>query len=395
MALPLPLIEPATASRTLVSLWRALHHTNPGPAGRPPTLLLTLPTAWANRYQVLLYGQAARHGVAVAGLRLPKDLAHVSWPGPVVLHAHWFAAIFYGALSEADAMARLTRTIDMIETFRARTGARLLWTAHNVFPHGNAYPQTYLALRRWIFDSFDAVHVMDDAHLPLLEQAFDRAAPPAFTVPHMTYDGTVPDSVDAIAARAHFSIPRDAFVFGSFGSLQGYKNIGPFLQRFTALANARPERTMAALVGGLPSDRDIARDLVHRFGTDPRITLLARKVEDTEIQYLHRAADVMVLPYRETLNSGAAMMAATFAKPFVMPATPGAEALIPIGAQLFDRNAADGLGQALENCLSHPATPPDPAALAALAPPRISAMFFRALDEVLARPYSRTSITSL
>ncbi|MEQ6250922.1 glycosyltransferase [Sulfitobacter sp. HNIBRBA3233] len=381
MSLPLPLLTEETAAVLLGDLWDRHHRSIPDPEGRAPTLLLSLPPAWGNRYQVLLYGRAAHHNTVVAGVRHPQDLAHVSWPGPVLLHAHWFASIFTSALSEADARARLDRTIAQIEAFATRTGARLLWTAHNLFPHDGAFPDTYLALRRWVFDRFDLLHVMDADHVPLLEQTYDRPAPPWFCVPHMTYHGAVPDSIDRLAARQQLGLPRDAFVFGAFGSLQGYKNTDRLMESFSALAATCPESSVALLAGGLPADREVARALARDAAAHPQITLLPRLIEDSEIQMMHRACDVMMLPYRGTLNSGAALMAATFGRPFVMPQGPGAAAMVPLGGRLYDPEAADGLHRVMAECLQDgPALAgPDRDALAARAPHEVSEAFFAAL----------------
>jgi len=378
MALPLPLIEPATAGRILVSEMNRMERCVPAPDGAPPGLIVAMPPTWSNKYQLLLYGAATRHRHAVVGVRDPADLERVSWPGPVILHAHWFAPVFDGALNEADAMVRLERARARIEAFRERTGARLIWTAHNVFPHGNAYPAAFLALRRWIFETFDALHVMDDSHVALLEAAYDRPAPPAFTVPHMSYEGTILDSVDPVAARARFGIGRDAFVFGCFGSLQKYKNLPRLLEDFDRLSR-ESDRDTALILGGLPVDPDCARELRLRWGGDRRVRLLTRRIEDHEIQYLHRAADVMVLPYGETLNSGAAMMAASFRKPFLLPAGAGARPLAGAGAIPFERDAPDGLISAMRACLDGPCPTPREEALAERAPARISERFFRAL----------------
>jgi glycosyltransferase involved in cell wall biosynthesis len=378
MALPLPLVETATAGRVLIEEYNRIERCLPDPDGTAPGLIVAMPPTWANKYQLLLYTAAARHRQAVVGIRGPADLEQISWPGPVTLHAHWFASIFDGALNEADAMTRLEQAQAQIETFRARTGARLLWTAHNVFPHGNAYPETFLALRRWIFENFDLLHVMEDDHVALLEEAYGRKAPPTFTVPHMTYAGTVLDSVDPTAARAHFGIAHDAFVFGFFGSLQDYKNLPRLMQDFTTLQQ-QEARPLALVLGGLPVDVECARELQQRWGNQPGITLMTRKIEDHEIQYLHRAADVMVLPYAETLNSGAAMMAASFHTPFLTPAT-SAAGLSRVGGIGFDRDAPDGLRLAMQACIASPPPAPDADALAALAPDVISERFFQALN---------------
>jgi glycosyltransferase involved in cell wall biosynthesis len=375
MALPIPVLSATDAGRTLTRLWLDLDRAVPAPDGSPPGLMLAMPTAWANKYQLLLYKAAARHRWAVAGVTLPRDLAHVSWPGPVVLHAHWFAALFNGAATEAEAGARLTEATEQILAFRDRTGARLVWTAHNVFPHGNRFPETFLTLRRWVFQHFDAIHVMQDSHLPILEAAFGCRAPHSFAVPHMIYDGAIQDDLDPVAARAHFGLPRDAFVFGYFGSIQAYKQIGRLLSALDAL-KASGLRPVAALVGGIPVETDAVRDLYRFWDGRPDIRLIPRKILDHEIQYLHRAADVMVLPYAETLNSGAALMAATFRKPFIMPRGSASEGLGPLGAILFDPADPQALTAAMAAAMDTTPDPADPAALAARTPAAISDAFF-------------------
>ena len=378
MALPIPVLSAGDAGRILTRLWLDIDRAVPGPAEAPPGLILAMPTAWANKYQILLYRAAARHRWAVAGVTQPQDLAHVSWAGPVVLHAHWFAAIFNDARSEAEAGARLDAAIGRILAFRDRTGARLLWTAHNVFPHGNRFPDTFLRLRRWIFETFDAVHVMHGDHLALLEAAFGRPAPRSFVLPHMLYDGAVQDDIDPLAARAHFGLAPDSFVFGYFGSIQGYKRIDAMLAALDALK--AQGRKVAALVGGIPVEEEAVRALYHRWDGRGDIRLLARKIHDHEIQYLHRAADAMVLPYAETLNSGAALMAATFRKPFIMPDGPAAKDLAPLGAVRFDPADPDALAATMARVMDAPPPPPAPDALAARAPAAISRAFMAEID---------------
>lgn len=383
MALPIPVLSPPDAGRTLTRLWLDLDRAVPGPDGAPPGLILAMPTAWANKYQLLLYKAAARHRWAVAGVTLPRDLAQVSWPGPLVVHAHWFAALFNGAAGETEAGDRLALASEQILALRARTGARLLWSAHNVFPHGNRFPETFLALRRWVFEHFDAVHVMHDSHVPILEAAFGRPAPRPFTVPHMLYDGAIQDDIDPVAARAHFGLPPDAFVFGCFGSIQAYKRIGAMLAALDTL-RARGGRPVAALVGGIAPEPAAVRDLYRCWDGRPDIRLIPRKILDHEIQYLHRAADVMVLPYAETLNSGAALMAASFCKPFVMPRGSASEGLEPLGAIVFDPADPQALVTAMAAAMAAgrvPAT--DPAALAARAPMAISEAFFDRIGALL------------
>jgi beta-1,4-mannosyltransferase len=378
MSYPIPVITKINAAQTLGQLYLNMMRSRPKSVDAQPCLLLTLPTAWANKYQILLYGGAARHGFAVAGITTPEDLAHVDWPGPIILHTHWFAALFQGAANPKEAQMRLDQTKTAISAFKARTGARLIWTAHNVFPHGNDHPEAFLALRQWIFETFNGLHIMEDDHLAILEQSYERSAPHHFTVPHMLYTGSLPTGVDRATARAHFGIPHGSTVFGYFGSIQAYKRISMIIDARDSLPQ---DHSVRILIGGVPADQDEVRRLQARIGIRRDVILLPRTIQDHEIQYLHAASDVMVLPYAETLNSGAAMMSASFRKPFLTPKGIAATALTPLGADLFDGGDPHGLTQAMVGYIQGTRTPPqiNDDAWHARQPALVSDAFFNAL----------------
>jgi len=76
--------------------------------------------------------------------------------------------------------------------------------------------------------------------------------------------------------------------------------------------------------------------------------LHARKLPAGQVQLFLRAADVAVLPYLRSLNSGALLLALTFGVPVVLPAGGGlAELSDPAYARTFDADDPDGLRSAL------------------------------------------------
>lgn len=388
MTLPLPLLTPGGAAHLLAEAYMRLDAAAPGLMEHPPCLLLVSPPAWENRYQALLYGSAGPRRYAAVGFGPSSLLREVSWPGPILLHAHWFAWIFKGARDEIEAMERFALLREEVEAFRARTGAKLLWTAHNVFPHGNRFPETFLSLRRWIFESFDALHVMQAAHVAALERAFGLPAPPHFAAPHMTYDGAQPDCVSAEAARLQYGLSPEPFVFGYFGSIQGYKNLDLMLRAFGRIFERSP-RPVAALIGGAPSDSDAVQNLLRDWRRHPGVRLEMRHIPDYEIQYLHRAADAMVLPYDEALNSGAAFMAASFRKPILMPAGEASAALEGLGAMTFASATPEALEAAMRAVMAGARGVETLQARARVSPQAVSGAFFDALDGLISRTPSR------
>jgi glycosyltransferase involved in cell wall biosynthesis len=71
-------------------------------------------------------------------------------------------------------------------------------------------------------------------------------------------------------------------------------------------------------------------------------------VADGDVQVYMNACDVVVLPYRKTLSSGAALLAMSFARACVAPAQGSlSDVLDPAGAFLYDPDSEGGLPDAL------------------------------------------------
>jgi glycosyltransferase involved in cell wall biosynthesis len=380
MTMPLPLLKAETAGEQLAEAYLAAAGLQVGDA---PALLLVFPPAWNNRYQPLLYGEARHRGYVPVGITDSRILAKISWPGPIVLHAHWFVSSFQGCEDEIAADERLQTLQHDIRALRERTGARLVWTAHNVFPHGHRFPRTFLRLRQWIFETFDAVHVMQADHVPVLEAAFARPAPATFEVPHMLYTGSHPDCISMAAARAHYAIPQDSFVFAYFGSIQSYKNLDHLLEA-AARVGERAGRDVCTIIGGLPGDPATVQTLQQKWWSNPRVRLLMRTIPDHEIQYIHRAADAMVLPYGDTLNSGAAFMAASFGQPFLIPKGLSSAPLSELGALLYEPAEDGGLERGMLALIEGARPAVRETARQRHMPQVVSSRFFDALDGLFA-----------
>lgn len=75
-----------------------------------------------------------------------------------------------------------------------------------------------------------------------------------------------------------------------------------------------PRRLLVA--GGPDRDRR-TRALLKRLRMHPHVLVHDVKVPNEQVQYLMRAADLMVLPHQVALNSGAALLGPSFGLPLV------------------------------------------------------------------------------
>lgn len=338
-----------------------------------------------NRYQALLYCAAAECSVAVHPLQRLEDLERVSWPGPIVFHAHWFASLHGHCESDDAAAASNERAFTMIDAFRDRTGAALLWTAHNLFPHNMRFARASLSLRRSIMNRFDAVHTMSDAHVPVLTSAYGIPPKRHFVVPHMMYTGVYPDHIQREEAREILSISEEEYVFLSFGAIQEYKGLEELVRQFKGVLASGRDNTRL-IIAGVPTDALLCTRLAEAVDDESRIVLDARRIPDEEVQVFFRAADAVALPYRETLNSGAAALAMTFRRHVVAPSSPAFEQLSPASLTLYDANSTDGLMKAMIDCIDdRNNAPPEELWVREREPMAVSRQFFERLDAVISK----------
>ena len=74
------------------------------------------------------------------------------------------------------------------------------------------------------------------------------------------------------------------------------------------------------LVAGRPNLTALGRDIEIDAAGDDRINLCLRELTAEEVAVYVAAADLIVLPYLEVLNSGAALLALSFERPILVPA---------------------------------------------------------------------------
>ena len=102
------------------------------------------------------------------------------------------------------------------------------------------------------------------------------------------------------------------------------------------------------LICGKPLPARIGRELEERAAADPRIVLRLERIPEEELSRVLRAADVVVLPFRDILTSGSAILALSHGRPVVAPALGCLPETLPADATfLYDPDDPDALAGAL------------------------------------------------
>ena len=263
-----------------------------------------------NPYTSSLYDAIRRSRVSVheygAGAVLSRayDILHVHWP-EVPLNRGTFG-------SPLRARAFLT-AIDLVR----RRGAKLVWTVHNLRSHEQRFPRREADFFREFVARVDGfIALSRSGERAVREHHPALASRPSFVIPHHHYRGTYLDAVSRKEARQQLRIGEHTRTLLFFGQILGYKNVP------TLIATARelgPLPPTELVIAGRPKTPADAEALVAAAGGDPRIRLELGFVPPERAQLYFRAADLVVLPYREILNSGAAVLALSFDRPVLLP----------------------------------------------------------------------------
>ncbi|GAA4359777.1 glycosyltransferase [Angustibacter luteus] len=243
---------------------------------------------------------------------VPADRVHMlpfSWRTALVgrwdvFHVHWPDVLIRGS-GRVRTIGRQLAALALLLRIRV-TGAGLVRTVHNVRPHegGSRLEQLVLGL----FDRWTT------AQIELGPVRAPQVRAPATLVPHGHYQdwyrgADVPDSVPG---RLMY-----------FGLIRPYKGVLPLVGAFRELADPALSLRVA---GQVPSPQ-LRAELELALSSTPSASGLLEHVDDATLAAEVGHAELVVLPYLEMGNSGAALLALSLGRPVLVPASESTRAL--------------------------------------------------------------------
>jgi glycosyltransferase involved in cell wall biosynthesis len=99
------------------------------------------------------------------------------------------------------------------------------------------------------------------------------------------------------------------------GAVRSYKNVEMLVRAFREVTT----RDAILHVVGSPNSAKLAQSILGQASSDDRVSVLFEFVEPEVLSAHVSAADLVVLPYREILNSGSALLALSLNRPILVP----------------------------------------------------------------------------
>lgn len=300
-----------------------------------------------NPYQKLLADSLSKEGTEVSfgmtsylfsALKSIKN----SWK-PDILHLHWIHP-FLLASSKGKTIVKSIFFIAELVILRI-FGIKIVWTVHNVVNHEKKFSSLELFFTKFAVRFFNLIITHSLFAKNEVKEVYNITDNPGIKIiPHGNYINNYKNTIGRIEARNKLKIDEKEVVLIYFGLIRPYKGVFELIEAFKEL-NVLQKKL---LIVGKPCSNEIAKNILKRCNKNENIKTIFEFIPDNVIQIYMNAADVVVLPYRDILTSGAAILAMSFSKPVIAPAIGCIpEALDREGSFLYDPSEKEGLVKAM------------------------------------------------
>lgn len=241
------------------------------------------------------------------GMPNTVSIKYFSWVGAIlgnydVFHVHWPEF-----LVRSDNRVRNVAKILLCAIFIASLTVRrkpVVRTVHNIAPHEGGNGLERLLLRA--IDNLTVVYIRLNPYTELPSDAISH------TILHGHY-------VDWFSAR---EIPKkESGRLLNFGLIRPYKGVEALID----VIASHHDQNLTLRVVGKPIGQEIQDQIVSKAALSDQISLRLAFVQDCELIEEIGRSELVVLPYKEMHNSGAAFLALSLATPILVPSNPVTE----------------------------------------------------------------------
>lgn len=245
--------------------------------------------------------------------RISGDVYHMHWPDQLLSLPKFHR---FGPSIDL-AYQRLVRGLDKFK----RRGGKVVWTAHNLFPHDLDKQKHQRIWRRWqdeILMRVDAVIAMSPAVETVVKETHPLLQSCEFKViPHPHYQQIYAEHiVDRATARHGFGLPQNGPVIGMLGLVRAYKDPLGFVRTFLA---AQCDGHL--LLAGKCYDDALRSQIKGAVDGQATIAWLDQELSTKEFVEAACACDLIAFNFSATLNSGSLFAALSLARPVLAPDT--------------------------------------------------------------------------
>lgn len=243
-----------------------------------------------------------------------------------VIHIHWIN-VFYD-LDDGKSIESFITTLQWAK----KNKFTIIWTVHNFVSHESKNRDLEIDIRKKASNIVDHILVHGEYAKDIVCKQYGVTPEKVHIIPHGHYRGFYKNDIPPSEARQQLGIADDDHVFLFFGNIRAYKGLEELTESFLRLQ--KKHRNITLLIAGRGLDEEIHEYIKDKVSHSKKIIAHVKFIQDDDVQLYLNAADIMVLPYKNVLTSGAAILALSFMIPVIAPGI----GLIP---ELIDENTGD------------------------------------------------------
>ncbi len=273
--------------------------------------------AWtrSNPYQVMFYQAVNKiYNLRVSGFDqqfLTKKVLKENRAEYDYIHLHWLH-VFLDVTSQSGA----DQLIEVLK-YAKGLGYEIIYTAHNIVSHESDDVDKEIELRKKVIPLFDVVIAHGEYAKKRLVKEIGCSESKIRVVKHGCYSGFYENCETSEQARKKLGIEKDDYVFLFLGNIRRYKGVDRLVNAFNEISSEKPNAKL--IVCGRVDDEKSAEFLERSANENAAIIYRPGFIDDRDLQTYFNGSDVTVLPYRNILSSGAAMLSLTFGTPIIAP----------------------------------------------------------------------------
>lgn len=307
------------------------------------------------------------------------DIVHIHWPERHLARPSAITAFLYTLIE-----------LLLLDIARLR-GAKVVWTAHNIHAHEQLHPRLESWCWRASLKRIDAFISFSHAGRDIVHETHPQTRDlPSYVIRDGHFRGAYPNHISRRQARSELQLPETASVALFLGAVRPYKNVPALARAFRELQGD----DLRLVIAGRSVDAELAAEIENACGDDSRINYMNHFIPVDLVQQYMNAADLVVLPYMDILNSGSALLALSFHKPILVSGKGAMAELQQVAGSDWVRLFKPPItAQVLEEALAwaRNATRPDTFAFEWGEWPYIAQRFIAAYEDVLRGPRKKNA----
>lgn len=300
-----------------------------------------------NPYQKLLAASLASEYEVVMqnypqGLKPFTDL-HKSNPEMKVLHLHWIAELVQRlSWSKSSLVFYIKLSLLCWDLTRLkRRGVKVIWTIHNKLSHQGLDKSRELVIRRKFCSLVDKVILHSEEAKTYISDFYSYPlANKAEVIFHGNYQGSYPQpSAGRHVLRSNLGIEHDDTQLLYFGSIRPYKGVDTLIDSFNQI-DSQALKMKLNIAGGV-SDETYKSSLQADTLSNANINTIFDFIPEQQLIDLIEAADIIIIPFADTLTSGSTILAMTQGKALILPDKAKIFGCVPTKGVEYFSNSAD------------------------------------------------------